>query len=40
MYAKAYARKYDLAAAIKGFEADYIVFRYSPQGACKVITLT
>jgi hypothetical protein len=38
-YAKAYTRRYELEAAIRGFEEDYIVFRYSPWGACKVISI-
>jgi hypothetical protein len=37
MYSKAYARKYDLIAAITARPDDFIVYRYSPDGRCVVI---
>jgi hypothetical protein len=39
MYSIVDTRKYALAGTLKGREADYIVFRFSPDGRCKVIQL-
>lgn len=39
MYAKAFTGTTALYAALEGFEDEYIVFLYTPDGGCKVITL-
>ena len=39
MYSIVDTRKYGLKASLAGREANYIVFRFSPRGECKVIEL-
>jgi hypothetical protein len=38
-YAKVFTSFFDLHEGIAGFEPAYIVFRYSPEGDCKVIDM-